>query len=403
MSTEAKLISAVCKNGDINSVISTDVNNMFVSHGDIWGWVKHYTTKYGRVPDVETVTEKWGDFEPQEVKGDTKFYADQLREEFINSQIKSALYDAGSKLHKVPASQLLTVLNSELSKLAHDTGVVLDVDITNVEQAKKTLEAKKKRMQEMGGAPGIPTGLKVFDHFYPTGLAGGQLIVAIGWSGRGKSWFGSLLAAKAWEAGYRPMIVSLEMSPEEVRDRVYTILGNGTFKNSNFARGDINLDTFEDWGKKSLTKKNKFVVVSSQGMSRVTPSVVQTKIEQHKPDLVILDYQQLFDSDIKGLKETEKNKEVSRAFKRLAMANDIPVINLSQATQEKPSDTDVAPRIEQVAWSKSIQHDANLAIAVHLPPESNTMEIIARKNRHGSLFAFNLEWDIDSGIIKEVI
>lgn len=403
MSTEAKVITAVCKNGDINSVISTDVNDMFVSHDDIWSWVKKYSAKYSKTPKVETVVEKWDDFEPQEVAGETSFYVDQLREEYINSQIMSALREAGSNLKKMPAKKLLEELNSTLSKLATDTGVILDVDITDIDRAKKSVESKRKRMEEMGGSPGIPTGLKVFDTHYPTGLAAGQLIVAIGWSGRGKSWFGTYLATKAWDAGFRPMIVSLEMSPDEVRDRAYTIMGSGVFRNSQFNRGDIDIDTFESWGKTTMDKKNKFIVVSSEGMSKVTPSVVQSKIEQHKPDLVILDYQQLFDSDVKGLTETEKNKNISRSFKRLAMANGIPIINLSQATQEKPTDTDIAPRIEQVAWSKSIQHDANLAIAVHMPPESSVMEIIGRKNRHGPLFAFELEWDIDNGIVREIL
>jgi replicative DNA helicase len=137
-------------------------------------------------------------------------------------------------------------------------------------------------------------------------------------------------------------------------------------------------------------------------MNRVTPQVVQAKIDQYKPDIVFVDYLQLFDSTDGGKTEVERVKSISRDFKRMAMSNDSPVVALTQATQQSPKDTEEPPMIEQVAWSKSIQHDANLAIAVHKYPDSDIMDIIARKNRHGELFAFELSLDIDRGIVREL-
>lgn len=239
------------------------------------------------------------------------------------------------------------------------------------------------------------------DAMYPTGFAPGHLAVLIGWSGHGKSWFGTLLACRAWAAGYRPMVVSLEMTPEEVRDRAYTIMGSGAFRHSDFARGMVNIDSFDRWAGDNLVDKQEFIVVSSEGHGRVTPSTVQTKVDQHRPDIVILDYQQLFDSDESEGNETVRNRRISRDFKRLATRNNIPVVNLTQATFDDPSDTDEPPRIEQVAWSKGIQQDADLALAVHKYTDSDVWSIIARKNRHGEEFAFTLDWALNDGIIKE--
>ena len=48
------------------------------------------------------------------------------------------------------------------------------------------------------------------------------------------------------------MIISLEMSPENMRDRIYTMLGSGLFMASDFSKGDINIDDFKTWSNKKF-------------------------------------------------------------------------------------------------------------------------------------------------------
>lgn len=402
MSSEAKLISAICKNKDIQSVLTSDVEGLFDTHKDIWQTLRDYYFKHRSVPDVSVLEEKHREFEPTRVDGDTAFYLDELRNDHINRGIKEFLFEEGSKHGKISGEELLQQMSARLSRLARHTNVVRDIDLTDVEGAKQDFERKKALAKERGGSPGILTGIKALDAHYPTGLAGGQMIVLIGWSGHGKTWFGSYLAAQAWANGAKPMIVSLEMSPEEIRDRIYTIMGSGLFQASRFNRGDIDIDEFEGWAKRELADKHKFIVVSNEGMGAVTPATVQAKIDQHRPDIVICDYHQLFDDDEGGGNEVTKNRNISKKFKRMAITNNIPIVDLSQATQNDPSDTQEPPRIEQVAWSKGIQHDADLALAVHKYEDSNLFTILARKNRHGHEFEFSLDWDINNGIIKEV-
>jgi replicative DNA helicase len=254
----------------------------------------------------------------------------------------------------------------------------------------------------MGGAPGILTGFDAIDKAYPTGMAPGHLIVAIGWPGRGKTWFTSYLACKAWEQGFKPMIISLEMSPEDMRNRIYTMMGSGLFRASDFAKGDVNVDSFNSWGKNKFADKNGFILVSNEGMGDVNANTVQAKIDQHKPDLVILDYHQLFTDNKRSNGATERNMNISREFKMLAMTNNIPVIDITAATMDDVSDQEGPPTLSQVAWSKAIEYDADMAIAIHRYPDTNLIEVVSRKNRHGSDFAFYLDWEINRGIIKEL-
>ena len=93
-------------------------------------------------------------------------------------------------------------------------------------------------------------------------------------------------------------------------------------------------------------------------------------------------------------------RNLSKQLKTFAVANEIPVILISSATPDGKVGED-APTIEQVAWSKQLAFDADLAFAVHKHDLGNMIDIVCRKNRNGSQFSLQLDWDIDNGIWNE--
>lgn len=402
MNTEAAVITSVCKNKDISTILADNVDEIFQSHRDVWEGLKSYYYKFKSVPEVNVLTEKFRDFEPVNVSAETGYYVDQLKNEYLSARMRNLLMKSGASLKDNAAARVLSDMQSEIASLSRLTNNVRDVDLTDYELAEKHIIAVQERSAIMGGSPGIRSGFTALDLAYPTGMAPGHLIVAIGWPGRGKTWMTSYLACKAWEQGFKPMIVSLEMSPENMRDRIYTMLGSGMFRASDFSRGQINIDDFHHWAKKRFDDKNGFILVSNEGTNEVTPQTVQGKIDQHRPDLVICDYHQLFNDTKKSNSEVERNRNISREFKLLAVRNNIPVIDITAATMDDVSDQDAPPLLSQVAWSKAIEYDADMAMAVHRHPDTNIIEVVSRKNRHGTDFAFYLDWDIDRGIVKEI-
>jgi replicative DNA helicase len=402
MNAESAVITAVCTNKDISVVLADNVDEIFTTHRDVWEGLKSYYLKFKAVPDVSILTEKFKDFEPASVKGETGYYLDNLKNEYLSGRIRNLLLSSGASLKTNASGRVIADMQKELTGLSRLTNNVRDVDLTDFKLAEKHFESVKSRSDAMGGSPGIMTGFKAIDYAYPTGMAGGHLMVMIGWPGKGKTWFSSYLACKAWEQGFKPMIISLEMSPENMRDRIYTMMGSGLFKASDFARGAIDMAQFDDWGTKKFANKNNFILISNEGMSQVTPTTVQAKIDQYKPDLVIMDYHQLFTDSNNSKNPTERNMNISREFKSLAMRNNIPIIDITAATAEETSDHDSPPMLNQVAWSKAIEYDADIAVAIHKNSDSNIMEIVSRKNRHGTEFGMYLDWDLNRGIVKEV-
>lgn len=402
MNLEAQVISAVCANKDISAVFAEGTDELFTTHKDVWNGLKNYYYKYKSIPDVAVLADRYRDFEPTEATGATAFYVERLKDDFIRGRVSEILKSGNASLRGDSPARVLDEIQKELSSLNKFTGSVRDLDISDFATAEDYYRAQAARAALMGGSVGIPTGFKAIDTAYHTGMAPGHLIVVIGWPGKGKTWATAKLAVNAWKQGFKPMIVSLEMSPETMRDRVYTVMGEGQFKNSQLARGEVNVDDFHAWGKRSFADKDGFIIVSSEGVSDVTPNTVQSKIDRHKPDLVICDYHQLFMDNRRSEAMTPRAMNISREFKLLAVTNNIPVIDITAATMSEQSDQNDPPMLSQVAWSRAIEYDADMAFAVHRTPDTDIFELVSRKMRHGNEFDFFVEWDIDSGVCNEV-
>lgn len=401
MNTESALISAICQNKDIEVLLADNAEELFSSHKDVWEGLKSYYYKYRSVPEVGVLQDRFRDFTPTTTTAKTEYYLDQLKTEYLNGKLKSMLLRAGSDMREESPARVMQRMQTELTSLNKFTNSVRDIDVTDIDLAEKHFDAVRARSLEMGGSPGILTGIKAVDTAYPTGMAPGHLIVAIGWPGRGKTFLTSYLAIKAWEQGFRPMIMSLEMSPEDLRNRIYALMGSGMFRISDFQRGSVNIDDFSAWGRKKFVDKHSFIIVSSDGASEVTPMTVQAKIDQHRPNLVICDYHQLFNDNKRSNSEVERNRNISREFKLMAVSNKIPIIDITAATMDDISDQDAPPMLSQVAWSKSIEYDADMAMAIHRHTDTDLIEVVSRKNRHGRDFSFYLDIDLDRGIMQE--
>ena len=76
-------------------------------------------------------------------------------------------------------------------------------------------------------------------------------------------------------------------------------------------------------------------------------------------------------------------------IKEIAKQNNIPIVDITAATADDISDQDEPPMMSQVAWSKAIEYDADMAMAIHRYPNTNMIEIVSRKNRHGHEYALS--------------
>jgi replicative DNA helicase len=402
--TAEQLISAVCEQKSVQVLLAPHVDELLgKAYGDVWASAKSYYSHYRTVPDIKVLTEEFPDFEGVEVSGDAGYYLEKLRSEHVDRRTDEIMVRAAEAKNKgMDPKQALEVMQRALAKLNKFTHNVSDMNLTDYEAAEAYYEDVRIRSEALGGAPGISTGVEFIDASYMTGMAPGHLIVAIGWPGKAKTWVTAWLACNAFLNGFNPMIFSLEMSGHDMQNRIYTMLGQGMFSASGFARGDVNLDDFRTFAQSALMKGNNFHVVSRDTNQDVTPNVIQAKIEQHHPDMLVLDYAQLLSDNRRSEGMTSRMMNLSQEVKALAVLNNIPIILITAATAEDSSDRNQPPTLDKVAWSKAIEYDADMAFAVQRNDETGDIEIVGRKNRHGELFSGFLQADLDRGVWKEV-
>ena len=396
--TESKLISAVLEDKQMHVMLQANADKLLRTHGDIWEFIRHYFEQNSAMPPTSLIVEKFRDFEPIQGIGSTKHHLDELQAEYLNDNLKDILRNAATEVQSGKGVEALEGLISKTSELKKDTAVIRDVDVTDLESAVAYYENVQKQNQL--GQIGIKTGLPGFDNYLPAGIMPGQLGVFLAYPGIGKSWLSLYFAVQAWKQGKSPLIISLEMSETEVRNRVFTIMGEGLWSHRQLSAGNVEIDTLKMWHKKNVEGRPEFHIISNDSGGEVTPSVIRGKIDQYSPDLVVVDYLQLMSPNQKSESEVVRMKNLSRELKLLAISDEIPIIAISSATPDDVNKLDTVPTLGQTSWSRQIAYDADWVMALGRGTNSDIIECVFRKNRNGFMGEFLVQADFDKGFYK---
>jgi replicative DNA helicase len=396
--TEAKLISAVLNDKQVHVLLQANVDNLLRTHTDVWNFIRNYFETNSAVPPTNLIVDKFRDFEPIPGVGATKHHLEELQTEYLNDSLKDILRTAAGEVQQGQGTKALDELITKTSELKKNTSAIRDIDVTDLESAIAYFENVKE--QQALGKVGIKTNLPGFDNYLPAGIMPGQLGVFLAYPGIGKSWMALYFAVQAWKQGKTPLVISLEMSETEVRNRVFTIMGEGLWSHRKISNGDIELDTLKQWHAKNLQGKPEFHIISNDQGGEINPSVLRGKIDQYKPDFVIVDYLQLMAPNQKSDNETVRMKNLSRELKLMAIGEEVPIIAISSATPDDVNDLSGVPTLGQTAWSRQIAYDADWVIALGRGTNSDVIECAFRKNRNGFMGDFLVQVDFDKGYYR---
>jgi replicative DNA helicase len=396
--TEARVISALLEDKQMHVLLQANVENLLRTHNDIWNFIRLYFENNGSVPPVSLVVEKFRDFEPVPGIGATKHHLEELQTEYLNDSLKDILRSAAGEVQGGEGTKALDELITKTSELKKNTSAIRDIDATDLDSAIAYYENVQK--QKENGQLGIKTNLPGFDNYLPSGIMPGQLGVFLAYPGIGKSWMALYFAVQAWKQGKSPLVISLEMSETEVRNRVFAIMGEGVWSHRKLSNGEVELDMLKNWHKNKVEGRPEFHIISNDNGGEVTPSVIRGKIDQYKPDFVIVDYLQLMSPNQKSDNETVRMKNLSRELKLMASSEEVPIIAISSATPDDVKDLSSAPTLGQTAWSRQIAYDADWVMALGRATNSDIIECVFRKNRNGFMGDFLVQVDFDKGYYR---
>ncbi len=237
---------------------------------------------------------------------------------------------------------------------------------------------------------GVPTGFTDLDDLLG-GLQKSDLVIVAGRPGMGKtSWLLSA-AHNAALAGARVAIFSMEMSNEQIVQRLIS-------SETGFNPHKLRLGQLKDreWALfveavGRLSKLNVFL----DDTPALTPLQMRAKCRrlysEHGLDLILVDYLQLMNAGV-GFSDNrvQEISFISRNLKHIAREMNVPVVAAAQLSRAVEQRQDKRPQLSDLRESGSIEQDADVVMFIYREDvynenteRKNQADIIVAKHRNG--------------------
>lgn len=274
---------------------------------------------------------------------------------------------------------------------------------------------EKLHQGEGGGLRGVPTLFTELDNKL-SGLQKSDLIILGARPSFGKTTFALDIARNAASIGKIVGIFSLEMSREQIIDRL--IASEAQVPLWKLRTGRLNLKEEGEFAmiQRTLDQLSKMPIFIDDSPS---PNIIQMrsmarKLQlEHGLDLLVIDYLQLINPIRPADSLVHQVTEISRGLKSLARELNIPVIAVSQLSRAVEAREDGRPKLADLRESGSLEQDADVVLFLHrrdrnkkwedVPPDHrNIVEVIISKHRNGPIGDLQLRFDQDGVSFKNI-
>ncbi|MEK9198819.1 replicative DNA helicase [Ureibacillus sp. FSL E2-3493] len=307
-----------------------------------------------------------------------------------------------AKIDNWNLERITNELNSLVSNNTNDHSTIKEL-VTAVAEDPWTPKEKET---------GINTGLGTLQTV-TNGWQNGDLIIAAGRPSMGKTDAMLHFAKMAGWNGAIPVIFSLEMKDEKLRDRLIASTGNynrNKMKNLYERLTDKQKETWmTTLGKVSETNIEIFDK-SGQTLSEIRMKVRKVKNQNPGKQLIVLiDYLTL-------IKPTDDHRgnmhlavsDISKGLKAIAKDFDCPVICLAQLSRSVEQRKDKRPMLSDLRESGSIEEDADVVVFFYRDAyytkktDDDSMEMIIAKNREGEVGTIYAKYNKYTGAISDI-
>ncbi|MDO8470314.1 MAG: replicative DNA helicase [bacterium] len=261
---------------------------------------------------------------------------------------------------------------------------------------------EKLHRGERGALRGIPTKFPKIDEIL-SGLQQSDLILIGARPSFGKTSFALDIARQTALAGHAVGIFSLEMSRDQVIDRL--IAAQAQVPLWRLRTGRLNDEMEFSLVQQALDELAKIPIFIDDS---ATPNILTIRSMarrlqlEHGLELVIVDYLQLIQPRGTSDNMVTQVTEISHGLKALARELKVPVIAISQLSRDVDKRDVKVPRLSDLRESGSLEQDADIVMFLYRkdrdrldisPEDQNTVEIIIAKHRNGPLGTVTLKFD----------
>jgi replicative DNA helicase len=411
MRNEIQLINHYINSRDTNFLIANNIDpSFFISTSEIIEWVEDYVKSNKSLPTLETVKDKFEDFEIIGELDAVPYLVDELRKNKIYMEYRPILMESAEMMAEGQVIEAVNKMRTNIESITRSYAGKIE-RYNWVKDAKARYEEYLKTHNNEG-LSGISTGISTLDE-----LTGGwkedDLILIAGRSGEGKSLMSMYFAYQAWWSFLKanmnvPVVyISTEMPELEVAYRLDTMRAH--FSNKELNQGKLqDIEAYREYLEELEKKTNSLLILtedSNKGKA-FTPNDIRGIIESERPGLMVVD--QLYDlSDGTGERDIRKRiVNVSNDIRDVNMYTMTPIIWVAQAgrdsAREAKKDSKASPELHHIQESDTPAQKSTKVITLRLI-NGEIMKLSLKKNRGGVKDKdIYLRADIDKGYYGEI-
>ncbi|MFH1162029.1 MAG: replicative DNA helicase [Candidatus Jorgensenbacteria bacterium] len=261
---------------------------------------------------------------------------------------------------------------------------------------------EKLHRGEKGALRGLSTHFTQLDYIL-SGLQASDLIIVGARPSYGKTTLVLDIARQAALAGKSVGVFSLEMSKDQVIDRLIASQAQVPLWRLRTGRLSDELEfALIQQALDELSKAPLYIDDSPSPTTLQMRSMARRLQIEQGLDLLVVDYLQLIQPRTGSDSMVQQVTEISRHLKALARELKVPVIAVSQLSREVEKRETKIPRLSDLRESGSLEQDADVVLFIYrkdrdrtdLPEEEqNLAEIIIAKHRNGPLGSVQLRFD----------
>jgi len=371
-SSEAYLLSALLTSRDAHGAEKRGITpEMFAGYGTEYRWFLSYVKTYSEVPSIETFKQRFPGF-PLTPNEDVRFSADEVREDFNRRQLAKSIRGAAEHLRQGDLDSALL----EWGGFSPNRAGVELLDTLGDDAFLEFYDSPRLL---------IPTPWETLTTLTGGGIRVGDYWVIAARLGQGKSWTMAVMACLAIMSGFRVIIYSLEMTKEDVHQRMHALLA--VLLGYEVSYSELRDRTFSRREYKALLADirdnvpGKFFVVDSTS-GPISPATVAAHSEA--ADLHFVDYIGLMRNTdgTRSVDDWRNAASISNQLKEVAQAKSTRVVALSQINREGDTGGWKPPKSKHLSQADAIGQDADVIITAKKYSES-AMTYLLDKNRGG--------------------
>lgn len=248
-------------------------------------WLKSQRTA---VPTAEQIANERPYIVYDEVEEECWWLVEQILERAKRNDLQEMIIDALNEIDaKVNPDEVLTKLRVKSYHAAERTAPRCSrSDMTNVEERRQRYNDMVKG-RENGLPLGISFGLPQLDK-HTGGLLPGELCMLGAYSGVGKTFFLSHMATHVRRLGFRPIIFTLEMSKEDIENKIDCFISGVSY--DRLTKAELSdrelwwLDLCRDW-----VKENMPLMIEQPRQGERTVQHLLSRARHVGADIVLID------------------------------------------------------------------------------------------------------------------